>query len=37
MSAPKAALWKNLPAHVRPPPDAIPKEAKELNLVLLAE
>ena len=23
MSAPRAALWKNMPAHVRPPPDAI--------------
>ena len=24
MSAPRAALWKNMPAHMRPPPDAIP-------------
>ena len=23
MSAPRAALWKNMPAHIRPPPDAI--------------
>ena len=28
MSAPKAALWKNLPAHVRPPPDAIPQRSQ---------
>ena len=24
MSAPRAALWKNMPAHIRPPQDAIP-------------
>ena len=28
MSAPKAALWKNLPAHVRPPPGAIPQRSQ---------
>ena len=28
MSAPKVALWKNLPAHVRPPPDAIPQRSQ---------
>ena len=28
MSAPKAALWKNLPAHIRPPLDAIPQRSQ---------
>ena len=28
MQAPRAALWKNLPNHIRPPPDAIPPGTK---------